>query len=1186
MAFFQEAFYSSHSLVSSSPPVTIAPTNELEISATEIEHTLDDAVDFLSSSDVDRLLSSSPRTYTPKHKQLFESPPSSVAHHITSTDAKPKRVDFAPFASTQLGWAAGSQKENSSVSLLRKLEPSKLREPVKSKSILKVTSTKGNQQCGDVNTRPAMKSWDQAMDFGLKQLRSEKPGMRLDAWRSMQQFLATGPDVPVLEIVAEEKHNALLSNAIRDIAYTEKEQGNGVPNQLPNFALKFLSKFMQLPGELSSTSLTTLLDLTIDQLQNRELSKNLLRCYMEFLYQQNFSLEIMTSGRMRKIVEAIHALELRQTSSGILLDEMKVCRKFVDQCPEGMISAASSWLDIFMHGVYAEDAVVFRFTTDTLFDIAVKLGHRIEVSRALRNLLKTVIDAESGQTTLQQLEQDMISKADFAKDSTVALLVPKLLSAMLMLSRAKGPTAVFGEQFRSLVAVTKPYFMKTKADIASHAYTAWSWLIIAQTHGGRWAEDQAAFLRRPLENLLMNSTTELNLERAGPAYSLSVYLTLLYCSFPPDVRQLNMKEKWDLYVKDVLLKMISSKAKSQTEIASNVLCALLSSSTPWDAEVLTQARKPWNSTMLEISDLACIDALWLRTNFATSVQPILDKLAKSQHRAGVAEPVFRAILDALARASSNEIVATKEAKTAVAEITNYLTHLWKPYSRTAKDMVLFGQLLELLVEQTPTSSKQNTIFTEKILRKSPVSDRLEVATTPTHRTTQQSTSAIAHFLALLTQDLVENYPRQELSQERDEPNVLFDTIRRLANKLCLCEPTLAGKITVLCSTTRKLIQMKQSSADSNGRAYVDELCSHSLSLVTELLVESEKYGNSLTDSLEHVYPQLVDFMTGIACSCLGLSEPLAKCYRAVISRASTSLGAASALISVTEATARNIHQFLLESHNSDTSAYVLDATLITFAATVVDTAAINLLSAEIRRALERSGGVRFSATTKKSDLFEVYHMVNFVLLEAISSLSGSMDAAGALAALVDSVAQVLKKQTQATAFAHLRVMQGGFAATIMQKSRADMHAEWRERLSQSVSVVPDDIEHCANELQIFDFWTIILTKGLFEQCDQTHLAQFDELLASGLSSRSARIVNASVAAWNKNFGTMKKLEYPPKTARAVRKLEASDIDINLTSPLPPPDDDEVSYPAHMVGRVLISTCRLQIRLLWLTAPSL
>jgi hypothetical protein len=502
-------------------------------------------------------------------------------------------------------------------------------------------------------------------------------------------------------------------------------------------------------------------------------------------------------------------------------------------------------------------------------------------------------------------------------------------------------------------------------------------------------------------------------------------------------------------------------------------------------------------------------------------------------------------------------VATREAKAAAAEITNYLTHLWKPYSRTAKDMVLFGQILELLIEQAPTPSKKNTIFTEKILRKSSGSDRLEVSTTPTHRTTQQSTSAIAHFLALLTQDLVENYPRQELSQEKDEPSVLFDTIRRLADKLCLCEPTLAGKITVLCSTTRKLIQMKHLSADSNGRAYVDELCSHSLTFVTTLLTDSEAYGNSLTDSLEHVYPQLVGLMTDVACSCLGLSEPLANCYRAVLSRASTSLGAAGALIAVTETTARGIHLFLLEKPDSDKSAYFLDATLITFAATVVDTKAANLSSTEIRRALERGGGARLSATTKKSDLFEVYHMAKLVLLKASSCLSGSMDAAKALATLVDAITQMLKKQTQAIAFAHLKVMQGGLAVTILQKNRADVQADLKELLSQSVSGFAN-VVNCANEPQIFDLWTVILAKGVFEQRDQSHLAQFDELLASGLSSRSARIVNASVAAWNRSFGSTKKLVYPVKTARALRKLEASDIDINLASPLPPPDDDEVS----------------------------
>ena len=192
-SFFNEAFYSNHSPSSSSPLQQLIPTTEVDI---QIDQTLDDAIDFLSSSDVDKLLSSSPGRSTPKIHRLFETPPSSVAQQPSSSaDAKTKRVDFAPFTTTNWGWAAnagpnGAQKENSSASLLRKLQPSKERSTFRSKSILKATRSRGNEQSSSPEMQPAARTWDQVLDFGLKQLRSEKPGMRLDAWRSMQQFLA------------------------------------------------------------------------------------------------------------------------------------------------------------------------------------------------------------------------------------------------------------------------------------------------------------------------------------------------------------------------------------------------------------------------------------------------------------------------------------------------------------------------------------------------------------------------------------------------------------------------------------------------------------------------------------------------------------------------------------------------------------------------------------------------------------------------------------------------------------------------------------------------------------------------------------------------------------------------------------------------------------------------------------
>ena len=1050
-SFFNEAFYSNRSPSSSSPLQQPMPTTELDI---QIDQTLDDAVDFLSSSDVDKLISSSPRTNTPQIQRLFETPPSSVAHAPSSSaDAKIKRVDFAPFTSTNWGWAANaapsSQKENSSVTLLKKLQPSRERTTLRSKSILKATRSRGNEQSSSPEMQSTTRTWDQVLDFGLKQLRSEKPGMRLDAWRSMQQFLATSPEISAIEGIAE-KHNAVLAGAIRDIAYTGQDQEHGLPNQLPNFALKFMSKFVQLPGELSAASLATLLDLTIDQLQHRELSKNLVRCYLEFLYQQNFGLEIMTSTRMRRVVEALHALALHQTSSGILLDEMKVCRKFVDQCPEGMIASASSWLDICLHGAFSDDAVVLKFIVETMFDVSVKLGHRVEISKALQKLLRIVTDAESGRTTLQHLELDLTEKADFAKDSTIAMLVPKLLSSLFMLARAKGPSAVFGEHFRHLVAVTKPYFMKTSASITSHAYTAWSWLIIAQAHGGRWPDEQSTFLRRPIENVLMKSNTELEMGKATPAYSLSIYLVLLYCSFTPDARLPFMKQKWDLYVKDVLDKMVTSKAKSQTSLARSIFSALLSSDTPWDAELLVQPRKPWNSTMLEVNDLARVDSSWIRGNLAGSVLPLLDRFMKSPHRADHAVASFKALLDAIAFAGANEIVPTKEAKAAVAELTNYLTHLWTPYSRKAKDMVLFGQLLELLVSDSPTSATKTVIFTEKILRKSSGSERLEVATTPSHRSSNQPTSAIAHFLTIVTRELVEQYPRSELSQEQDEPSVLFDMIKRLAERLCLCEATLIGKITVLCTTTRRLIQMKQDSSDNTGRAYVDELCQRSLVFVISLIKDSAKYGHSSKDSLETVYPQLVSLMADVACHCNGISDQLTACYRAVIERAQSAIGPGGALVSITEATARSLQKHLLDN-SPPVFAQSHTDTLVHLAKTIIDTAPGNIPSADIRRALERAGGARFSASAKKSDLLEVYHLANSELLQAYNAVSQKAITAESLSMLCSAIATLLRKQSAAVALEHVKVMQPGIAAVVMDKQGLVGGGGTASQLSNSVS---------------------------------------------------------------------------------------------------------------------------------------
>ena len=85
-------------------------------------------------------------------------------------------------------------------------------------------------------------------------------------------------------------------------------------------------------------------------------------------------------------------------------------------------------------------------------------------------------------------------------------------------------------------------------------------------------------------------------------------------------------------------------------------------------------------------------------------------------------------------------------------------------------------------------------------------------------------------------------------------------------------------------------------------------------------------------------------------------------------------------------------------------------------------------------------------------------------------------------------------------------------------------------------------------------------KGLFDHVAQAHLLTFDELIASGLSSRATRIVNDSVAAWNRGLGANDNLEYPAKTAKAQRKLRAMDVDVAVSSPLPAQDENAPDSP--------------------------
>ena len=98
-------------------------------------------------------------------------------------------------------------------------------------------------------------------------------------------------------------------------------------------------------------------------------------------------------------------------------------------------------------------------------------------------------------------------------------------------------------------------------------------------------------------------------------------------------------------------------------------------------------------------------------------------------------------------------------------------------------------------------------------------------------------------------------------------------------------------------------------------------------------------------------------------------------------------------------------------------------------------------------------------------------------------------------------------------------------------------------------------QETTNFSQLFELWDVIISVSASQQGSQHHLEAFEELIAAGLSSRFPSIANRTISAWNAAYGPSDELQYPPKIAKALRKLQAADIDITVTSRLPPASDE-------------------------------
>lgn len=742
-----------------------------------------------------------------------------------------------------------------------------------------------------------VQSWTGVLESGLTQLGAGQPSIRLDAWRNMYQcvenHVRSSTFQPNLSL---EQHTSLCKYAQRDV---EDPQGKA-----PQYALKFLTSFMQRIGsESPPDAFARICDTSITALTKREMPKALVKCHLDFLTHQNFSSRVMTTTQVRRAVIAIEALELHSVA-GIPMGRINVYRRILHQFPDDMALVASHWFPHLFSAMLSNETPMFKLAVDTAFEASKLIGHRPETTRAVERHLFAKGGNEDDRTNLDILCTDMEKKSDMATNITRAMYVPKMQASMLLLLRAKGPSVSLPNDYRRLLGVLKPYW-STRVDTATNAYTAWSWMIVAEMYRGRWPASTSEKVLHPIQSQLTKAKGSLDFSTGIPRYAASTYFTLLFCSFSSETPIEHMRQKWDLYVVNIINGMLSISPKHGV-LACRILCTLFNSDAVWNpSHWVGKGINGFAQPLVELHELPRLDSKWVRSNLL-SVLKLVYNAYHSQHGYEKSIPVWSALLDAVASAGSGEVVATKDTKQALAQIINHLTAVWDDVSNRTGDFNVYEQLLTPTIRGLGNTPDRLALFTDKFLTKIDKNGGFEVAPTPSHRSSNRALqSPILHILSLMLKSLSEGCTS---TIHKTPAQALYNLILKTATTCFEDQPSKADKALFLFDFTKILTRAYKASSTPESYVQLDDLSACVIDWTVQTAMQDSPAPPS--SRLGPIYEHLVSIMADMATHTAVSAHTLEECYIGVSKMARAELGLGGDFAALTEPSARRLHGFL------------------------------------------------------------------------------------------------------------------------------------------------------------------------------------------------------------------------------------------------------------------------------------
>ncbi|KAH6633064.1 Rap1-interacting factor 1 N terminal-domain-containing protein [Boeremia exigua] len=986
---------------------------------------------------------------------------------------------------------------------LRPLPQTRVSLPLK--SILKPTDAASTPIPNDEGAAAhQFKSFAEMLESIVKQLAQGERPSRLDAYHSLQRTMQAYDKIP--DEQALKNKMSLLAQFIRRDTQAISPTGSGLDSQLIGQALKLLLALFRIPdlsAAMDDEFSSYMVERSIQVLTDVSVSKSVVNTHLAMLMQQNFRPKIMTGPRVEKIMDGLDTIQDRVKGFSVQAYRLRIYRKLIQQRPDLMIRHTERWFKHTFKALVSTHKDIYQSALDTAIAAAKLLGHDRSVAKSVLTVLNKV--RSDGETTLAKVMAQELQKM---LDGDNPSLVPQIWSAVTGLLRDHFDIKLFTDLEEWLKVFEKA--LKSENDqVKIYGNIAYGFLLYAVNPSEETAKVWSKFLLNvPLQQFQRRGS----MKKSERDAIFCGYNTLLYYAFRPTASHEQLDRFWTEFVVGFWTPVVHQSAPIQAALACRHVSALLSGSrNPWDAQRALDLRF---QVMTQLSEVPLVDPRWVRRSIGTVlkfVETLLDTTAWSN---GPPEDdpiknMWSAVLDSLVEASSKEVMASTESKDAMAHIVNLLRRVWDrhtaqlavPQHKEDSWADKFCFLVESVVQKLGALR-----FVDKCLTRNS-QDEFEVASTPSFRSRLNGTrtSPLLYFV-----DLLMNQSEGKLS----------DSIRLRAMKLVL-EPGFNAQNTRLSKL--ELLRDCATIVDGSIKAAVALDFWSQTARLLKLSIEQQVPDPNERESrqLGKEYEVTVELLNLGSDHLLRTSQGL-QVLSAFITTVRKEAGDGALVLAVIE----RVSESVLASVTDKCSCLPYTSTLLQ-----------NLPSKTISRRVLDQGRQTLWPSSPAGARNHDFDPYNHLYSAVNSAGSAAYDELG-----TDNV------ESTRTFLVALGVS--------IKSCSTSLLAVYLRKVQEVIRTWVEDpqrkLQNKAPVSKTFQREVVSLWREVNEAIerlprkDSQVLLHLEPLITSGFVSRRRKIVNISIATWNKTFGKEENLRYPPRLEKVLRRLHKT-VDLALPS---------------------------------------